>query len=121
MKKSMVWGGLFIAFYAVHALFYLAYEGHISSPVSPAVIKAGAIASLIVLTLLVIFHVARQDEVLRMIAMKAGALSVIVTGFFSYGINAFNIEADYITSNLWAFAIAVFLITYGALSWLGRS
>ena len=121
MGKTWIWVGAFLALYGLHAFFFLTYQGRIDALVTPDAARAGSIVTLVALTLLIAAFAATRDEVFRRIAMQAGAASAIATGFFSYGLSAFNIDAPLIASNIWALAIFVFLLAYGALSWLARS
>lgn len=121
MAKNLPWILGFLALYGVHAFFYLAYTGGVAAPLPESIARSGALVTLVSLTLLVVAFVATRDEVLRLIALRAGAISAVATALFSYGISAFDIAAPFVTSNLWAFAILIFLFVYGVLSWLIRS
>lgn len=121
MKKHIVWIAGFLGLYAVHAFFYLAFTDRLAVPISEEIARIASITSLVGLTLMVVAFIATRDEVMRKISMQAGAASLVSTAFISYGLSAFNIAAPIIVSNLWAVAIAVFLFSYGVLSWRMRS
>ena len=120
MRKSWMWIGSFLVLYALHATFYLSHIGRLVTPFEPSIAKAGSVATLVVLTLLVVAYIATRDEVMRRAATLAAAVGAITSAFFSYGLAAFDISAPILTGNFWALFILVFLLVYGGLAWRAR-
>lgn len=121
MKKNFPWVLGFVGLYGLHAAFYLSFKGALALPLPDLITRGGSVATLVGLTVLVAAFVASRDEVLRKIAFQAGAAAALVSGFFSYGLQAFDATAPLISSDLWAFTMLVFLFVYGALSWRATS
>ncbi len=121
MRKNIVWVLGFLGLYSLHALLYLSFSGQLAMPFSAELARTGSIVTLSGLTILVVAFIVSRDEVARKFALQAAAASAVATGFFSYGISAFDIVAPVISTNLWVLAIAVFLMVYGGLSWQARS
>ena len=121
MMKRWPWILSFLILYGVHGVFYLTFTGRLAIPIFATFARSASIVTLVGLTLLVMAFIATRDEVMRKIALQAAGASAVATAFFSYGLVAFDVSAQLIASNLWAFAIFVFLLAYGALSWRARS
>ncbi len=121
MPKTRIWWFLaFILLYVAHAGSHLALTGAVILPFDPEGLRLASLATLIALVLLVVGYVATQDEVQRSFVLIAAAISAVIAGFLSYGVSAFDLQADYLKDNYWAVAIFIFLIVYGVLSWRGR-
>ncbi len=121
MNKKLPWVLGFIILYGLHAIFYLTFTGRLALPLTAEIARGAAIATLVGLTLLVTAFIATRDEVMRRIAMLAAGASMIAMAFISYGIVAFDITAPLIVTHLWAFALLIYLLAYGVLSWQARS
>lgn len=120
MNEYWKWSAGFLLMYVLHAASVLMHRGYLLTDV-PAELAPWSVALTAAgLILLVVTHVATRDEVIRARALKAAAASAVAVGMLSYLNGALSLTEGMLAGTLWALALAVYLVVYGALAWRSR-
>lgn len=111
---------LFLAGYALHIAALFALNGRLVLRLPESVLIVGALAGLLAAVAAVWIELRRLDEVQRSFALNASAVSFAGTAALAYLGGLPGMEGIVVERSLWAIALALWLVTYGALQWRAR-